>query len=224
MSNACFLFSGGMDSLIGSRIVNCDDLVYVQLGHRYESMEITAAKRLSLEMKANLTILQGPNLGRFEDESAYIPGRNLVLAYMGALLYSTVYIALQKGERGLCDRSMEFCRVSSEALSVAMDKTVRVITPCGDVYKDEMVELYLRQGYPIDWLKLAWSCYRGQGIECGRCKACVRRYIALKANGIDCGNWFEQSPRESLAAHYYLEHLDNYDLHRQSLIIRYLRK
>lgn len=222
MSNACFMFSGGMDSLIGSRMVGCSNLVYVRLGHKYESREMKAAKRLSLGMKVNLTILQGPDLGDFEEESAYIPGRNLVLAYMGALVYDTIYMALQKGERDLSDRSVEFCKTSGKALSVAMDRPVKVVTPCADLYKDEMVELYLEQGHPIDWLKWAWSCYRGQHTECGECKACVRRYIALKANGINCDTWFDSNPRKSSAAYYYLEHLDNYDLHRQSLINQYL--
>lgn len=218
----CFMFSGGMDSLISSLLVECSNLVYIRLGHRYEARELQASSRLVRAMGASLTVLFGPDLGRFEEPSAYIPGRNLVLAYMGALAHDTVYIALQKGERDLSDRSVEFCEVASKALSVAMDRTIKVITPCAALYKDEMVTLYLEQGYPVDWLRHAWSCYMGWSKECGGCKACIRRYIALKANGIDCEGWFRNDPRNSPSAHEYLRNIDNYDSHRQGLILQYL--
>lgn len=222
MSNACFMFSGGMDSLIGSLLVECNNLVYVRLGHRYQSMELRASSQLASVMDAKLTVLEGPDLGRFEEPSAYIPGRNLVLAYMGALTHDIVYMSLQKGERDLSDRSVEFCATTSKALGIAMDRPIEVQTPVADMYKDEMVGRYLELGYPISWLMRAWSCYDGIGKECGQCKACVRRYLALMANGISCLNWFASDPRKSVAAYKYLEQLDYYDEHRQALIIKYL--
>ena len=216
----CVMFSGGMDSLIAALALDCKNLVYVQLGHRYQGVEQARAQQLARQIGKQLTVLEGPNLGQFEREDAYIPGRNMALAYMGALEHDVVRFCFQKGERAVSDRTEQFCELASEALSEAMDRRVNVMGVWTECYKDEMVRWYLAQGYPLHWLRIAWSCYQPTEIcgECGACKACLRKYMAIKAIGLDCEEWFESDPRESDAAREYVERLAEYDHHRQEII------
>lgn len=220
-ARSCVMFSGGMDSLITAlSLPEVENLVFVRLQHRYQVREEYAANQLARTIGRNLKVLSGPDLSRFERADAYIPGRNLVLAYMGALEHDGIWFCFQKGELAVSDRTSRFCQLASEALSQAMNREVVVDGAFANMYKDQMVEWFIAQGYPLEWLKIAWSCYFPSQYqrECGACKACLRKYMAIKANGKDCEDWFEIDPRMSEVAGQYVADMLEYDEHRQALI------
>lgn len=210
-----FLFSGGLDSLIGALYTGCERLLYVRLGHRYQFWEERQAKKVGDELGVWIEIASGPEMTAWEEPSAYIPGRNFVLAFMGAVEHDRVWLALQKGETDLADRSPQFCRDTSGYFSKLLERKIVVDSPFWEMDKQDMVAWYLDQDYPVEWLRISRSCYSVAEQECGDCAACFRKYIALAFNGIECEGWFATNPRCTATAADYRERLSEYPEHRR---------
>jgi len=215
-----FLFSGGMDSLIGVLYTGCERLLYVRLGHRYQFWEEWAAKRVADELGLWVEVVNGPEMTAYERPDAWIPGRNLALAFMGAVEHDRVWLALQKGETDLADRSPDFCLVVSGIFTSLFGRQVVVDSPFWHMDKQEMVAWYLTQGMNLAMLRLSRSCFSGGERECGDCPACFRKFVALAYNGIECEDWFVTSPRESATARDYQERLGQYSEHRQEAMCK----
>lgn len=211
------LFSGGMDSLITLRYVESTmrDLigsvtkVYCRLGHRYEAEELRAVEKIA-GGKVNIDeTLRG--LGVIEECDAHIPNRNAHLV-LAALRFVPVYakevriwLTVQKDELSLTDRSENFFKSISRLCSILSKRRVVVKTPWIDVDKTDMVRWYLERGYSENELRDTWACYRPspEGVMCGNCGACIRRYIAMSLNGIH--ERYFHDPKSTSLAQYYLE-------------------
>jgi 7-cyano-7-deazaguanine synthase in queuosine biosynthesis len=215
-----FLFSGGLDSLIGALYTGCERLLYVRLGHRYQFWEERAAKRVADELGLWVEVVNGPEMTGYEQPDAFIPGRNLILAFMGVVEHNRVWLALQKGETGLADRNEVFCRHVTHVFSRLFGRHVVVDSPFWGMDKQDMVAWYLGKGYPVEWLRLSRSCYSTQERECGDCPACFRKFVALEFNGVDTNGWFSVSPIWSDTAKDYEARLTEYPSHRQEAMRR----
>jgi hypothetical protein len=80
-----------------------------------------------------------------------------------------------------------------------------MVIPWERMDKTELVRWYLQHGYPVEYLKRTWACYRPaspSGLPCGNCPACIRRYIAFTLNGIE--ESYEENPRLSSASKEYI--------------------
>jgi len=192
-ARSVLLFSGGMDSLIAYFYVTSyyeepiDACLFVDVGQRYRDMEIEACLKVkSLKEDFPLRIRKGPDLSISEAPDAYIPLRNLYLICEAVTCFSGVkkiYIACQRGENYVSDRSLTF----TELTSVLLEKLegVRVVNPLIYVTKIDMVEWYVENSFPIDLLYATVGCYNPiNGKHCGQCSACFRRSVAFEYCGL----------------------------------------
>ena len=115
--------------------------------------------------------------------SVWVPARNTVFTSI-ALSYAEsigaeIIIVGWNGEEGVTfpDNSKEYLEEFNELISVASPDKIRIEAPCIDLNKEEIVELGVETGAPID---LSYSCYKGESKPCGVCESCMRRKRAFK--------------------------------------------
>lgn len=215
------LYSGGLDSFITYQWVslskhsrNSDKIqpVYFQLGHKYQDRELTAIRQTipKTEIAAGLE-----GLGSWEEEDAFIWHRNIFLVLAATRFLrnekGTVWLTVQQDEMSIPDRSTKAFIGLNLLLSNLKQPSEywKVETPWADSDKTDMVFWYLHDaGLSLDLLLRTWSCYSfeksaGQDLHCGNCPACIRRYIALVLNGVDCTKLFDCDPRQTLLAEQY---------------------
>lgn len=205
------LYSGGLDSFITAEYVKQNkkksesmELVYLPLGHKYQRQEMSVANS-----NPDATYLPGLDaLGAVhEEEDGYIWQRNAFLCLLAAKRipkeeWGKIWLTVQKDETSLSDRSPQFFKIMTDLLIILGVKTV-VDTPWWEYDKTDMVRWYLMQdGASVEDLKKTHSCYRPAVLPCGDCSACVRRFIAMKLNGVE--EEYEIDPRYSSTGKEYL--------------------
>lgn len=217
MSREVVLFSSGMDSLIAWEYLGRPDRLYVKLNHRYQDEELVSIMKLGLPGLLKVGSLQG--IGIFEKDDAEIPLRNLYLAMIAANMgYDKIWLAVQKDEMSVKDRTREFMSKTSDMLSYLLGKPVSVDTPFGDMDKSDMVKWYRDSGKDMEKLMETWACYTPiKGKPCGNCGACFRRYVAFMENGIDPGYVIQDEIRQ-----YYRSKLKTYSKDRVDHMRKYL--
>lgn len=201
------LFSGGMDSLMVAWLAKPDVLLYVRHGSRYEQAEASALTRLvaaeALPPGSLLHIDTLP-LGRFERPDAIIPLRNLFFVALAAQYGERVLVGAMQGDRSL-DKSAEFFQRTSDLLSYlhgpqhwCQPRTFFVNAPYQRETKTSLVRRYLAVGHDPALLRMSFSCYDPvESRQCGVCKPCFRKWVALRNNGIDTGGDFAAEPRSA---------------------------
>ena len=120
--------------------------------------------------------------------NVWVPARNTVFTSI-ALSYAEsigaeIIIVGWNGEEGATfpDNSKEYMDEFNELISVGSPEKIRIEAPCIDLNKEEIVELGVELGAPID---LSYSCYKGEETPCGVCESCMRRKRAFKKMGIE---------------------------------------
>ena len=120
--------------------------------------------------------------------NVWVPARNTVFTSI-ALSYAEsigaeIIIVGWNGEEGATfpDNSKEYMDEFNELISVGSPEKIRIEAPCIDLNKEEIVELGVELGAPID---LSYSCYKGEATPCGVCESCMRRKRAFKKMGIE---------------------------------------
>lgn len=107
-------------------------------------------------------------------DDAFTPGRNLMFLLMGsAYAYqqgvSSVAIGLLAEEFSLFpDQRPEFVAQAEIALSAAMGRGIKVLTPLIEFGKADVVRLAQAKG-----VTGTYSCHTGNSEPCGRCIACL---------------------------------------------------
>lgn len=188
------LFSGGLDSLIAWEFLGRPERMYAALGHRYEGPE-----RATLE--PDVVVDRSLDLSAWEEPDAFIPMRNLLLACIAARKADTVWLVVQQDEMSISDRSPRFFADVSSLLTYLLGRKVVVDTPFRELDKTDMVEWWLAEGLGEERLVESWSCYVQGDIECGACAACLRKFIALKLNGVS-GRWLVDPTTTPIAEEY----------------------
>lgn len=193
MANDVLLYSGGLDSFIAAALLTPDTLLHVAMGGRYSTAEtghLTRPPGCPEPVTIHLPI------GRWEREDLIVPGRNAFLVLAAANYGDTVHLAATAGDR-VTDKDDEFAARLNHLLAhiyapqwwLPTGRPVEVRLPFKRWTKREMVAEYLRRGLPAAALLDTFSCYAPTGDgdtlrECGRCKPCMRKWVALAANGV----------------------------------------
>lgn len=105
---------------------------------------------------------------------AFTPGRNLMFLLMGsAYAYqqgaSSVAIGLLAEEFSLFpDQKPQFVAQAESAISAAMGRQIKVLTPLIEFSKADVVNLGQAKG-----ITGTYSCHSGNSEPCGRCIACL---------------------------------------------------
>ena len=120
--------------------------------------------------------------------SVWVPARNTVFTSI-ALSYAEsigaeIIIVGWNNEEGATfpDNSREYLESFNELIGVGSPEKIRIEAPAIDLTKEEIVELGLEVGAPME---LSYSCYRGMDKQCGVCESCMRRKRAFKNLGIE---------------------------------------
>lgn len=184
--NSTILFTGGLDSTILA-LQNPDaQLAYVKTGHKYQLEELHSIKRISDRLDRDVKIFCGALIGTLEKPDGHIPHRNLCLLTTVAAFTEcdTLILGNVKGESSP-DKSRRFIKATQKALSNSEHRRIKISTPLRSRTKIEWINLLLKKGDHRDLLLSTMSCYSPEdGIHCGKCQACFRRWVALSANSV----------------------------------------
>jgi 7-cyano-7-deazaguanine synthase len=181
------LFSGGLDSLVAFHYLERPRCVHINLHGPYSYKERNTVLKLKRTLDIDLVMVDlGFEKQPFETlpEDAFIPARNLFLATVGSWYGSKVCIGGIKGDN-VEDNNPDAHKAMSRILSAQSRKTIEVFSPFWDMTKSDLVAWYLEHVGDEELLHLSTSCYHPTEHQCGDCGSCFRKWVALKANGIE---------------------------------------
>lgn len=120
--------------------------------------------------------------------NVWVPARNTVFTSI-ALSYAEsigaeIIIVGWNGEEGATfpDNSKPYLEEFNNLIDVGSPDKIRIEAPAIDLNKEEIVELGIKVGAPME---LSYSCYKGDDKPCGVCESCVRRKRAFKKLNIE---------------------------------------
>lgn len=206
------LYSGGMDSYCAAALLRPDVLLHVDTGTAYGDVEASLLRAPAGCPEVTRTALR--DLGGWERPGSLIlPGRNAHLVLLGAHYADRVWLGATAGDR-VQDKDPEFAARISMLLGhmygpqwwLPEGRDVRCELPVKHLTKHGLVCAYLGAGGEAEALRTdTLSCYypdHSAGIahglpaaHCGRCKPCVRKWIALTVCYIDPGYDARESVR-----------------------------
>jgi 7-cyano-7-deazaguanine synthase in queuosine biosynthesis len=197
------LFSGGIDST--AALLSALDkgmrplLLWVGFGQKNQDQEYQVVKEVSERIKQVLAVVcidlaeyieQG-----WKEWDYIIPARNFIFVSIAASVLGhssakvgCVFLAAHEEEieESNTDKSVRFFRICSNLFSDYHQRDICVTTPFASVTKTDIISYWNR--YWIDRYGISphatITCYYGN--NCGRCKACYKRNIALVAAGTTC--------------------------------------
>jgi 7-cyano-7-deazaguanine synthase len=187
MARRVLLYSGGLDSYCLSKLYDIDLLLFIQTGTPDNRKEW---ELINHHIPGNIIPIKLP-LAIYELGNKIIPFRNHLFILMAAQFGNEIYIGATAGDTTK-DKDFVFKAQMESILNYfALDThkvtqqgyPYKVIMPFKQMTKTEIVKAYLKK-YP-DWDKLfteSRSCYEGFDKECGECRSCVRKYVALMNN------------------------------------------
>lgn len=191
MTTSVLLYSGGMDSYIIACLWKPDVLLHVDTGTRYGAVEM---EHLTPPPGQTITQAVLRDLARWENPDTFIlPARNLHLVLLGAHYGDRIWLGATAGDRTR-DKDDRFAELTTTLLShiygdqwwLPGGRDVRVELPAKPFTKRQLVNKYLTAGMdPNHLITDTFSCYTPvAGHPCGGCKPCVRKWIALVAEGV----------------------------------------
>lgn len=185
------LFTGGLDSTIGRHYLEYykldHHLVYFYTGaSRYTDKEVQYLHDNKFPVEIDGTLQW---LGQYEQPaSAFVPYRNLFFAMVAAIKYAPNVMICGVEDDDVPDKNEHSFDLWSRHLSYIGKDPVRVFSPFWHTHKHEAVAWYLETGGTKSGLLNTISCYSDtRSTYCGSCRACFRKWAALKVNGMDIG-------------------------------------
>lgn len=119
--------------------------------------------------------------------NVWVPARNTVFTSIALSsaesIGAEIIIVGWNGEEGetFPDNSKEYLEEFNELIDVGSPDKIRIEAPAIDLNKEEIVELGIEVGAPME---LSYSCYKGEEKPCGVCESCMRRKRAFKKMGL----------------------------------------
>ena len=190
------LFSGGMDSMIAAHLHPTALKLYVATGSKYQEKELAYLKSAYTENEIKFDFRL--NLHDIEREDAIVPARNLFLTVIASLYGDSVILCAVNGD-GSTDKDALFASMQTELLQHIFspphftDYKPTVYLPMREKSKGEWVRWYLENSGSAEKLMSSVSCYHPHHFYCGRCKACIRKWVAQEINGL-VGTPWDQHP------------------------------
>lgn len=182
------LYGGGMDSHCIDFLFKPDVKLYCHLG------TVEASHEAEVALQAGAVVDHRLQLADQVLSNSILPARNLLLVAIAAYYGNRIWLGATAGDTTR-DKDETFLSSCSELLDHILghdpDKAlpfhkhgIVVEAPAARMTKTQLVERYLREGgNPVTLLR-SRSCYRGGRLECGECRSCVRKFVALRLNGL----------------------------------------
>lgn len=173
------------------REINASKRICEKMGWMHEVIDLPWLSKIStssLNTDADIPELGEEDLDDLDKSSetasnVWVPARNTVFTSI-ALSYAEsigaeIIIVGWNGEEGTTfpDNSKQYMEKFNELIDVGSPDKIRIEAPAIDLNKEEIVELGIKVGAPME---LSYSCYKGDDKPCGVCESCVRRKRAFK--------------------------------------------
>ena len=171
--------------------INASKSICEKMGWTHEVIDLPWLSKIStssLNTDADIPELGEDDLDDLDKSSetassVWVPARNTVFTSI-ALSYAEsigaeIIIVGWNGEEGATfpDNSKQYMEKFNELIDVGSPDKIRIEAPAIDLNKEEIVELGIKVGAPME---LSYSCYKGDDKPCGVCESCVRRKRAFK--------------------------------------------
>lgn len=193
MNRSVCLFSTGLDSFIMSKLYPCDETVFIITGTNDNVIEY---KRVLDYFFHQVTqFIDMSFMVKFELPNKIIPFRNYFMILGAAQFGHKIFLGATKGDTTR-DKDETFAMRLGSAMSYFSFGPVEkvrhwgkreIVMPLRNYTKAESVKMYLDAGFSSDELiSKSTSCYYPPpgGGECGKCRSCMRKFIALYLSGI----------------------------------------
>jgi len=200
------LYSGGLDSYIISKLEPIDKALYFDLNLPYNKVEIKNMEKLDTAFYVLYPFGNGGvgGIGGFELDNKIIPLRNLFFALYASYYGNDVILGATKGD-STHDKDQPFCDMVTKLVQYIYDppekaplscreNKFKLSIPYREYTKTQMVKMYLAKGLSPDMLLKTRSCYGIANKECGECRSCFRKAVALRNNNIYDARLFETDP------------------------------
>jgi len=157
-------------------------LLHFQLGSPYEKKEYDVVQMLYPRNLLKVIRIDGwLNESKIDEKNYIIPVRNFVMAHMAVNFGDDIFIAGIKDEnyRSMLDKNSKAFNDLSKLLTQGSGKEVRVMSPFFDNgwNKVDILEMLLSKGLQMK-SDATTSCYHPTQLRCGKCKVCMRRWLA----------------------------------------------
>lgn len=207
------IFSGGLDSTCAlAKALEDGDAEVVAVSTDYgqrHGIELDRARQIAREMGTAHRVLDLRGLlygsallgqgqvpeGHYAEEpmaSTVVNGRNMLFASAVVALTDPgdeVWLGVHAGDHFVYpDCRPSFWEPYGQAVLSAYG--VKIVTPYLNRTKAQIVAEGYALGAPLG---LTWSCYRGQGEQCGRCGTCVERAEAFHLAGVPDPTTYEDA-------------------------------
>ena len=193
------LYSGGMDSLIINYLMKPDVLLNISMNSAYDARE-----RESFPDGEYVFLDNVIDLGRYERDDAIIPNRNAHLVLLASHYGETIWLGSVSGDRSFDKDELFYSHMETllnhmwQSQHWTEERRFTISSPFKDITKTRLVQEYLYSGGKSESLLKSYSCYEGEELHCGHCKACFRKWVALENNGLITGvEYWQKVPWEA---------------------------
>lgn len=193
------LYSGGMDSYILAHLYPKARLLYVDVGSQYAAKEMA---HLTSPDGRTVSVDRHIDLGDWERTDAIIPGRNAFLVLVASQYGSDIMLGATAGDQSR-DKDEKWAALMGQLMAYMYSgkhfqpaRDMRVLLPIKDTTKAQLVATYMARGGKHRPLLDTISCYDPVHLQCGRCKSCLRKWVAMEFNGIVSANIWASNPKD----------------------------
>lgn len=195
------LTSGGADSTIAWLMADKPQGLYIDIGQPYAQKERKALHMMGIEY--HYVDMRGTHLSD-KTWKHIIPARNLLFLSIAAELLKNngdVWFAMVEGEgelSGRGDKSLAFIRRFEEWYTATTDRHIYITDMCERTKPGWL--RWVQDYHGVEMLqqirKHTVTCFSPEDGECGRCQACLRKYLSYVSIGMFIDEDFNVHPIE----------------------------
>jgi len=210
------LYSGGLDSYCIRLLAKPDVCLYVRVGVASSIIEYERVRHAFRTFDEETHTLIFDELSMFELSNKIVPARNCHLAMLGLNYGNIVMLGATAGDT-THDKDNAWAVMMTSLMRYVMQRgkqppvlddlrRLSITVPYIDTTKRELVTAVLNKRLATveEIMTKSYSCYsgdmRGMPEECGVCRSCIRKYVAVRAatKRDDIHTFFKNDPRQSL--------------------------
>lgn len=203
MAKRVLMFSGGMDSFALKKIYSFsnDECLYIDIETQESKQEIKIIQIYFPTIK-----IIPLSLYKWELQNKIIPFRNHILALIGAQYANDIYFAFTAGDttkdkdyifKSQMEGILNYFGLDQNKISPNIEQNApfSIQMPFKQLTKNQIIQKYIKKGFFIDELnQKSRSCYQGEKKACGKCRSCLRKFVALQLNNINQKELYQENP------------------------------